>query len=182
PESDFPPEPPGTDEYLAPPKTTVPLVVGLGRDAAIARLRDANLNVTVSDRPSIEPEGQVFAQSIGAGGEVEVGTAVNISVSTGEPPVGELPSLVGQTFEEALNTLRAFEEETGVLVNLSRVDQPVGDPGQVGRILATSPEPGAEVAYGVTVTATVGVEGGGGGDGPGRGNGEGRGNNGDDDD
>ena len=184
PESDFPPEPPGVDEYLTPPKTTVPNVVGLDVNTAIARLKDADLNATVSNLPSIEPEGQVFGQSIGGGAEVDVGTAVNLSVSTGEPPVGDLPDLVGQSFEEAVETLRAFEGETGVLVNLARVDQPVNDPGRFGVILATDPDPGATVAYGITVTAVVGAPpgdgggNGGGGGGPGNGGGGGPGNGG----
>jgi membrane peptidoglycan carboxypeptidase len=167
PQSEFPPEPPGTDEYLTPPTTIVPLVVGLDVTTAVQRIEEADLNVTVQQLPSIEPEGQVFAQSPGNGAEVEVGTPVVISVSNGEPPVGELPNLVGMSFAEALDNLRAFEEETGVLVNLVRVDQPVGDGSRVGIILATDPEPGAEVAYGVTVNAAVGVEaqGGGGDDG-----------------
>ncbi|HEX2152681.1 MAG TPA: transglycosylase domain-containing protein [Acidimicrobiia bacterium] len=182
PESEFPPEPPGMDEFLTPPKTTVPLVVGLDVGSAIARLEDADLNVTVSEQPSIEPEGQVFAQSIGAGAEVDVGTGVAIYVSNGEPPIGQLPDLVGQGFEQALETLRAFEEETGVLVNLARVDQPVDNPDQVGVILATDPEPGAEVAYGVTVTAAVGTEPPDNGNGNGNGNGGGNGGDADDDD
>ncbi|MFP3913716.1 MAG: transglycosylase domain-containing protein [Actinomycetota bacterium] len=176
PESEFPPEPPGVDEYLTPPKTTVPLVVGLDVNEAIARLEAADLNASVNERPSIEPAGQVFAQSIDSGAEVDVGTGVGISVSTGEPPEGPLPDLVGQSFDEALETLRAFEEETGVLVNLTRADQPVDDPSRHGVILATNPEPGAEVAYGITVTAAVGVpppdDGNGDGDGDGNGNGD----------
>lgn len=167
PESEFPPEPPGTDEFLTPPTTIVPLVVGLDVNSAVARIEEADLNVTVQRVPSIEPEGQVFGQSPGSGAEVEVGTPVVISVSNGEPPVGPLPNLVGMTFEEALEHLRSFEDETGVLVNLVRVDQPVGDGSRVGIILATDPEPSADVAYGVTVTAAVGVEA------PGNGNGGG---------
>jgi penicillin-binding protein 1A len=157
PESEFPPEPPGIEEYLKPPTTIVPLVVGLDVNSAVAKLAEADLNASVQTLPSVEPEGQVFAQSPGNGAEVEVGTPVVISVSNGEPPVGTLPDLVGMTFEEALEQLRAFEEETGVLVNLVRVDQPVKDSDREGHILATDPEPGAEVAYGVTVTAAVGV-------------------------
>ena len=188
PPSEFPPEPPGMDEYLTPPKTTVPLVVGLDVNSAIARLKDADLNVSVRELPSIEPAGMVFAQSIGAGAEVDVGTGVVISVSNGHPPTGSLPDLVGMEFDAAVEALRAFEAETGVLVNLSRVDRPVDNPGSYGVIIATDPEPGAEIAYGVTVTATVGArppEDGGNGDGNGGGNGgegnRGRGNGGDDD-
>jgi membrane peptidoglycan carboxypeptidase len=173
PATEFLPEPPGIEEFTTPPTTIVPLVVGLDEDAAIARLKGAGLNVSVERVPSIEPEGQVFAQSVTQGAEVEVGTPVVISVSNGEPPVGELPDLTGLTIEGATEVLRTFEEETGVLVNLVRVDQPTDNPDQLGIILATDPKPGSEVAYGVVVNAAVGVPsgdgngngGGGGGDG-----------------
>lgn len=159
PESEFPPEPTGIGEYLVPPTTIVPMVVGLDSASAGATLREADLNVVVQSRPSIQPEGTVFAQSISAGAEVEVGTPVTISVSTGEPPTGVLPRLVGRTFEEALEVLREFEAETGVLVNLERVDQVVTDPAQVDLIQGTDPGSGTEVTYGVTVRVLVGVAG-----------------------
>jgi len=195
PVSDFPPEPAGMDEYLRPPKTRVPNVVGLHVDSAVARLREANLNPIVREAPSIEPEGIVFAQSIGGGAEVDMGTGVTISVSNGRPPTGSLPDLVGMSFDAAVEALRAFEAETGVRVNLTRVDQPVDDPGAHGIIIATDPEPGAEIAYGVTIRAVVGVPppppdpggnggngGGPGGGGPGGGRGPGGPGGGDGDD
>ncbi len=158
PQSEFLPEPPGVEEYLVPPTTIVPLVVGLDAATAVERVQAADLNANVVSVPSIEPEGQVVGQSPGAGAEVEVGTPVTIQVSSGEPPIGNLPDLRGSTFDGALEILRAFEEETGVLVNLTRVDQPVDNPAQVGIILDTDPEPGAEVAYGINVSAAVGVQ------------------------
>jgi membrane peptidoglycan carboxypeptidase len=174
PATEFLPEPPGIEEFTTPPTTIVPLVVGLDEGAAIARLKEADLNVSVERVPSIEPEGQVFAQSVTQGAEVEVGTPVVISVSNGEPPVGELPDLTGLTIEGATEVLRTFEEETGVLVNLVRVDQPTDNPDQLGIILATDPKPGSEVAYGVVVNAAVGVP-----SGNGNGNGGGGGGGGD---
>ncbi|HJR91027.1 MAG TPA: transglycosylase domain-containing protein [Acidimicrobiia bacterium] len=170
PATEFLPEPPGIEEFTTPPTTIVPLVVGLDVDSAVARLTEADLNVTVQELPSVEPEGQVFAQSVSSGAEVEVGTPVVISVSNGEPPVGELPDLTGLTMEGAAEVLRTFEEETGVLVNLVRVDQPTNKPNQIGVIIATDPAPGSEVAYGVVVNAAVGV--------PPEGNGNGNGNGG----
>lgn len=163
--SEFLPEPAGIEEYLRPPTTIVPLVVGLDQAAATAALKEADLNVIVSVLPSIEPEGQVFNQSPGSGAEVEVGTPVTISVSSGEPPVGPLPDLVGLTVDGATEVLRTFEEETGVLVNLVRHDQAVNDPSLIGIIISTDPRPESEVAYGVTVHVAVGVQSGGGGNG-----------------
>ncbi len=158
PASEFPPEPPGIEKYTTPPKTTVPLVVGLDVNAAEAKLKNAELNVTVEQVPSVEPEGQVFGQSPDAGATVDVGTAVAIKVSNGEPPVGKLPDLTGLTMEGAAEALRQFEADTGVLVNLIQVDQPVDNPDLIGKILSSDPQPGEEVAYGITVRVAVGVE------------------------
>lgn len=171
PQSEFLPDPPAIEEFLTPPTTIVPLVVGLDQAAAVERIEAAELNAVIQTVPSVEPKGQVFAQSLSPGAEVEVGSPVRLSVSNGEPPTGPLPNLVGMTFDQALEALRTFEEETGVLVNLVRVDKPTNDGNQHGVIIATSPEPSAEIAYGVTVEATVGVppkdNGGGGGGGSG---------------
>jgi membrane peptidoglycan carboxypeptidase len=178
PQREFPPEPPAIEEYLTPPKTIVPLVVGLDEASARARIDQADLNASVSHVPSIEPAGQVVGQSPGSGAEVDVGSPVSITVSTGEPPTGELPDLTGSSLEGALEILRQFESDTGVLVNVQRVDREVQDPNRVGVILTTDPEPGAEIAYGVTVRVVVGVEpsgGNGGGNGNGNGNGGGNG-------
>jgi hypothetical protein len=155
--AEFPPEPPGMEPYLLPPRVPVPSVVGLHVEEARQRLKEANLNARVEVQPSVEPKDVVFEQNPTAGATIEEGFPVTIYVSSGEPPVGELPRLVGLTFDEALEVLRAFEEESGVLVNLTRKDRPVDDPDQIGRILATDPPPGTEVTYGVTVTATIGV-------------------------
>ncbi|MGA7271527.1 MAG: hypothetical protein WB239_10690, partial [Acidimicrobiia bacterium] len=54
--------------------------------------------------------------------------------------------------------LRQFEADTGVLVNLIQVDQPVDNPDLIGKILSSDPQPGEEVAYGITVRVAVGVE------------------------
>lgn len=158
PESEFSPEPPDIGKYTIPPKTTVPLVVGLDVAGAAAKLEAADLNIIVEEVPSIEPEGQVFAQEPEAGTSVDVGSGITVKVSNGEPPVGDLPNLVGLTVEGATEALRTFEEETGVLVNLVRVDQPVNNPDQIGIILATDPGSGKEVGYGATVKVAVGVK------------------------
>ena len=158
PASEFLPEPPDIAKFTVPPKTTVPLVVGLDVASATAKLKEADLNILVETVPSIEPEGQVFAQSPDPGASVDVGSGITVKVSNGEPPVGDLPELVGLTVDGATEALRAFEEETGVLINLVRVDQPVSKADQIGIILSSDPASGQEVGYGATVKVAVGVK------------------------
>lgn len=153
----FPPEPGNIEEYLVPPPTTVPSVVGLERAEAVSRLRAAKLNASIEEVPSLEPAGIVVGQSIEAGATVRQGSYVTIRVSTGEMPVGQMPNLAGLTFEEALDVVREFELATGVRITLVQQQTPTSDPNQVGRILSTNPPAGFTVEGSVQVAAFVGV-------------------------
>lgn len=85
-------------------------------------------------------------------------TAVHPCEITGEPvdcPV-PLPSVVGDDFEQALQTLA----DLGFTV--VRVDEEVDDPDDAGVVLAMDPEAGENLAPGSSVTLTVGVIAGGG--------------------
>ena len=107
--------------------------------------------------PSLEPAGTVVNQSPGGGATVRQGSFVTIFVSTGEIPVAALPNLQGMTFDQAVETLRAFEADTGVRVNLIQGEAPTEDPARVGIILATEPPPGTEIEGAVDVVARIGV-------------------------
>ena len=145
PVTDFPAEPGNIEKYLVPPPTTVPSVVGLSVDEAVARLKDAKLNANVVEVPSLEPEGIVVGQSAGPGSTVRQGSTITISVSSGEIPVGEIPALIGLTVEEALDAVRDFEDETGVKLSLVQQPTQVTDSSLVGRIVTTNPPPGTPV-------------------------------------
>ncbi|HSK06191.1 MAG TPA: transglycosylase domain-containing protein [Acidimicrobiia bacterium] len=157
PVTDFPPEPANIGKYLVPPPTTVPNVVGLPEDAAVAKLREAKLNASVENIPSLQPAGIVVRQSVGGGATVRQGSFVTIYVSTGELPVGPLPNLTGLTMEEAVEIMRAFELDTGVRANLT--EQQIGTTNQalVGRIVQTDPPPASPVQGEVNVVVFIGV-------------------------
>ncbi len=157
PVTDFPPEPENIGKYLVPPPTTVPNVIGLTESDAEAELREAKLNASASSIPSLEPAGTVVNQSPGGGATVRQGSFVNIYISTGEIPVGALPNLTNLTFDEALEIVRAFELETGVMVNLTQQEAPTPNQDLVGRIVTTTPAPAAQVTGAVDVIAFVGV-------------------------
>jgi membrane peptidoglycan carboxypeptidase len=156
PVSDFPAEPANIEDYLEPPPTNVPSVVGLSRDEAVSRLREANLNVSVKEVPSLEPAGIVVAQSRSPGGTVPQGTYVTISVSTGEVPRGTLPSFGGMTPEEAVEAARAFEQTTGVKLSLFTQKVDTSDPAFIGRVISTNPKPGVVIEGQASVTLFVG--------------------------
>jgi membrane peptidoglycan carboxypeptidase len=145
PVTEFPPEPSNIEKYLVPPPTQVPSVVGLQQSEAQQRLRDAKLNADVVEIASLEPEGMVVNQSIEPGSTVRQGSVVTIWVSTGETPVGEMPSLIGMTVDEALEAIREFELETGVKLSLVQQKTDVTDASQVDRIVSTNPAPGEHV-------------------------------------
>jgi penicillin-binding protein 1A len=181
PETDFPGDPSNVEEFLKPPPTTVPSVVGLSRGAAIEELRvDAKLNVSAVEIPSLEPAGIVVRQSIAAGSTVPQGTTVTIYVSNGETPVGSLPDFTGMTPEEAQEAANQFTRETNVALNLVTEEVPVQNQNRVGLVVGTNPPPGAEITASATVVLQVGVPapeddsgGGGGGDNGGDGGGGG---------
>ena len=157
PETRFPAEPANIREYLIPPPTRVPLVVGLEQgDAEDLLMVDARLNVTVIDVPSLEPAGIVVSQSHEPGTTVSQGTFITIHVSTGETPQAPLPSLIGQTFEEAIETISEFELVTGVKISLVQQKVDTTDPRQVDRVISTNPAPGAEITESATVLLLIG--------------------------
>ncbi len=161
PESQFPEEPGNIREFLIPPKTTVPIVVGLSESAAEEKLtKDAKLNVTILEVPSLEPSGIVVAQSIEPGTTVDQGSVVTIYVSNGETPVTALPSMIGLTVEEALELAAELELETGVKLTLVPSSIETEDPNLVGKIAATNPPPGTEITASATISVLIGQLGG----------------------
>ena len=156
PVTQFPPEPSNIEQYLVPPPTQVPSVVGLERGAAVSRLREAKLNSSVVEIASLEPAGLVVNQSVAPGATVKQGTVITVWVSTGETPVGEMPALIGMTVEDALVAIKAFELETGVKLSMVTQKTTVTDASQVDRIVSTDPAPGQPIEGTVQLVVFVG--------------------------
>ena len=156
PEVPFPDDPGNIEDYLIPPKTTVPSVVGLPESEAVERLKDAKLNVNVVDVPSLEPAGMVVAQSQPPGASVPEGTAITINVSNGEIPTGAMPSFGGMTAEEATEAARAYEDVTGVKLSLFFDTVTTTDPNFVDRVISQTPKAGITVTGQATVTLFLG--------------------------
>jgi membrane peptidoglycan carboxypeptidase len=154
--TEFPAEPENIEEYLIPPPTQVPSLVGLDQSEAEDRLREAKLNVTVEEIASLEPAGIVVNQSHEPGATVSQGSFITIFVSTGETPVGVIPGLIGLTVEEALDVIRDFELATGVSVSLLQQKVPTSILDQVDTIVETNPPPGTLVEDSIQLILMVG--------------------------
>jgi beta-lactam-binding protein with PASTA domain/tRNA A-37 threonylcarbamoyl transferase component Bud32 len=125
----------------------VPLVEGLEQDLAIQRIEEAGLEAEVEEQPSIDVDrGIVIEQSPREGTQVSKGSTVTITVSTGPRQV-EVPSLVGGTYEEAVDALN----ELGLKAN--RVD--VFSQKDVGQVTGQDPQAGEIVDEGSQVEVRV---------------------------
>jgi penicillin-binding protein 1A len=132
-----------------PDTATVPDVVGLSSDEAIASLSAAGFRANLVEVDSLEPQGTVVEQFPAGGAQADLGIAIRLDVSTGEAPQAEVPDVVGLL----AGTARATIENAGFVVRV--VTEPV-DPDQEGRVVSQSPEAGTPADPGATVTITVG--------------------------
>ncbi len=144
----------GFPEPPPPPTATVPNVVGLPREKAIARLAEAGFNASVIEVDSLEPEGIVAAQTPAGGTTTDLGIAVRLEVSTGKPPKTEVPGTIGLTESDA----RVALERAGFVVEV--VYEEVKDQSKKGTVVRQDPPGGTPAAEGSTVTIVVGKKGG----------------------
>jgi eukaryotic-like serine/threonine-protein kinase len=129
-----------------PPKTDVPRVVGLSFTEAIQVLDDQNLEWERRDVFSAKPVDQVVRQNPKAGGQVEEGSTVILSVSKGKKTVA-VPDVLFQSQESAVAELQAEGFDVSVVEVESDQDE--------GLVVNQSPAPGAEAAEGSTVQIFV---------------------------
>jgi serine/threonine-protein kinase len=126
---------------------SVPALVALSSaDAARQALNDAGLNLgAVVEQPSTQPAGYVLAQDPAAGAQVDSGSAVNITVSSGQVTV---PNVVGASEAQARSDLAqaGFDTQVVVLTDSTALG---------GTVLAQSPQAGQTLARGSVVTISV---------------------------
>jgi eukaryotic-like serine/threonine-protein kinase len=133
-----------------PELVAAPSVIGLSRDSAEAQISDAGLVPAVQEQESEEREGEVIAQDPSAGTELERGSTVTITVSTGVEQV-VVPDVVGLEVRDAERQLRAEG-----LVPVRRETE-VSEPAQDGQVIDQRPGTGVEVERGREVLLVVGV-------------------------
>ncbi len=153
---EFPESPDGTDEFFKTPTTTVPSLVGLTVDEARKLASEAKVILSIVEVPSVEIAGLVLTQSVEPGVVISQGAAVTLEVSNGEPPVAELPYLIGLAYKDAVAKLDEFSDATRVELQIQRVNVDVEKDDQKGKVVAMNPQPGTSVGSGILVTLSVG--------------------------
>ena len=131
------------------PEVTVPMVTELSQAEAARILIDAGLEVgqvVEQEDPDTEP-GIVIAQDPAPGETLEEGDAVNLTVSSGLPPV-EVPRVVDLTQRDAEGRL-----ETNDLVPDFRAEE--SSDVEEGIVISQDPEEGEMVPPGTTVVVRV---------------------------
>ena len=139
------------EAIAAPPgPATVPVPDTAGQTAADAQaaIEAVGLVAVTEEQQSGDVEsGLVIETDPAAGAEVEVGSTVTVTVSTG-PATVAVPDVAGQTTADAQTALEA----AGFAVTTT--DQ-ASDDVEAGLVISTNPAAGIEVAPGTTVDMTV---------------------------
>ena len=135
------------DELQDAKPVAVPPVVGLTEELATEQLERLGFEVAVERGASTEePQGNVYNQDPDDGTRLAKGETVKIFVSTGFPKT-EVPSVVGLTYNEAVDAL----QEAG----LKAKRQEVFSQKPVGQVIGQDPKAGVEVREDSTVTLRV---------------------------
>jgi eukaryotic-like serine/threonine-protein kinase len=128
----------------------VPAVVGRTIAEASNLLGQAGFAVNQTSAPSSTvPEGTVISTDPPAGSVQPKGTAITVVVSSG-PAEGTVPSVVGLTEANALNTINSAGFSPTV------VEQDTADATQDGRVIDQDPNGNTVAELGTTVTIYVG--------------------------
>lgn len=132
-----------------PERVEVPDVRGLSRQSAESRIEATGLLAVIDERDSDAEEDTVIEQSPAPATEVDEGSRVTITISTGPEQV-EVPSVVGQTAGDARAALRraGFRVETRERTVESSADD--------GIVVDQRPSSGSTLTKGRTVVVIVG--------------------------
>ncbi len=133
-----------------PAQATVPSLINLSQSDATAQLAALGLTTKVAQASStVYKAGRVIDQNPAGGVKVATGSTVQITVSTGPPPVA-VPDVIGRTLAAA----QAKIENAGLKWTVETVS--VTDPTQDGLVQETDPVAGDMVPPGTKVILRVG--------------------------
>jgi serine/threonine-protein kinase len=138
----------GGDDDPAAVQVTVPKVVDLQQDAAKAAITEAGLTAKVEEAPNAKDPGIVVAQDPGADEEVDEGSEVTITVSTG-PATVNVPDIQGKSQDDATKLL----SDAGFVPSAKQVENADVEEGMV--IGDSRPPHGTPLATGETVEFDV---------------------------
>lgn len=159
PAADFPAEPAGTALYRQTPFTTIPDVTEtIDAEQALDLVYASGLAADVLPIPSTMPAGSIIGTDPLAGTPILQGSSVHILVSNGQAPVIPMPNLIGLQSAEVADALAEVLAETSVQIGWRFVDLPVTDSSLWGRVVRTTPGPGAGVTQGQVVEVFIGLQ------------------------
>jgi serine/threonine-protein kinase len=130
--------------------TSVPGVVGMKADAAIAKLQDAGLKGTVGDSAfsATIPKGEVVTSNPAPGSRVKEGASVTLTVSKGPESI-PVPSVVGQPLGQAEQQIR------GAGLAVGKVTKAYSETVAKGSVISADPAPGKALRPNTPVDLTV---------------------------
>ncbi|MDO5511713.1 Stk1 family PASTA domain-containing Ser/Thr kinase [Corynebacterium sp.] len=129
---------------------SVPDVTGLNRQDATARLEALELRVDINDEPSPDiPRGTVIRTNPTAGSQLQKGTSVTLTVSSGRE-LTDVPDVTGMTPAEAADAFAEME-----LLLEQQVEEASSETITAGRVIEQNPPAGAQISKGSRVTITV---------------------------
>ena len=138
------------DEQAVAQMVSVPDVTGLARQDATARLEALELRVDVNEEPSPDiPRGTVIRTNPTAGSQLQKGTSVTLTVSSGRE-ITDVPDVTGLTPAEAAEALAEVD-----LHLEQQVIEASSETITAGRIMEQSPPAGSQISKGSRVTITV---------------------------
>jgi serine/threonine protein kinase len=107
-------------------------------------------NISRKDVPSDQPKGQVTGQSV-VGSAVALNTKITVSVSDGSKAQIDMPSLIGKTQSQAIQTLQQLGWTGTPNIQADQSD----NPSDVGKVSATDPQMGTKIDKNQAVTLFV---------------------------
>mgnify|MGYP002623321417 CR=1 FL=1 len=128
-------------------KVEVPNLVGMDVAAAKTALDTLKLKYSVTEEQSDKPQNQVIRQSLADGTQVDEGTTITLTVSSGSKTV-KLADLTGKSRSTAITTL------TNAKLNYT-IETEYSDTVEEGYVIRTDPKAGSTVSEGSTVTLYI---------------------------
>jgi len=140
----------GPEDNASRQLVSVPDVTGLPRQDATARLEALELRVDVNEEPSPDiPRGTVIRTNPTAGSQLQKGTSVTLTVSSGRE-ITDVPDVTDMTPQEAADALAEVD-----LLLEQQVNEDTSETVTAGRIMSQSPPAGAQISKGSRVSITV---------------------------
>ncbi len=133
-----------------PQRVKIPNVIGEQRAQAQDDLTQAGLKYLVAEEANTAPVDQVIKQNPSSGSQVDTGTTVTITVSSGAQSTFSVPNVVGKDENDAVDTLRNDDGQFKV-----KTVQQASNTVDQGKVISQDPVGGSDAAKGSTVTITV---------------------------